>query len=244
MALGLDPTDPEGDTDNDGVSDILELGMDPGHPRDSDVDGVIDALEPGATAADATVASRAPLGGGVSATITTAAGEALTGVSVAVATGAPAGIDFPFGTLGYTTTSPVGGSVTVRMSFSAELPANLGVFKVGNGGVFSELPSSVWRRVDAHSVDVTLTDGDPLTDLDGAANGSIDDPIALGEVVPVSGSSVSGGGGGGGCVLNPAAREDPALPILILLSLGSWFLRRRTRATSAGPGKNLVDWPL
>ena len=50
IALGLDPNDPDGDTDDDGSSDVDEVGGDLNNPLDSDVDGVIDALEPGAAA--------------------------------------------------------------------------------------------------------------------------------------------------------------------------------------------------
>jgi clumping factor A len=43
-AIGTNPFDP--DTDSDGISDRDELGGDASHPRDSDGDGVIDALDP------------------------------------------------------------------------------------------------------------------------------------------------------------------------------------------------------
>ena len=57
VALGLDPTDPDGDTDNDGQTDVIEIGGDVNNPLDSDVDGVIDALEAGTTAIDPAVAT-------------------------------------------------------------------------------------------------------------------------------------------------------------------------------------------
>ena len=70
------------------------------------------------------------------------------------------------------------------------------------------------------------------------SEGSIDDPVALGEFVPVIGSGVSGGGGG--CALNAATGDDLTLPFLILISLGYWLLRCRPHATSRGTGKSLV----
>jgi hypothetical protein len=228
LALGLDPNDPDGDTDGDGASDVDETGGDPENPLpvDTDVDGVIDALEPGESARDARVASGLRLPSGDTATITTAAGEMLSQVSAAVATGGPSGIIFPFGSISYTTSSPVGGNVTVRMAFSADLPIFLGQYKVDNKripSVFTELPTSIWTLVDSRTVDINLTDGDPLTDLDGVP-GSIEDPVAPAELEPSVSSSSSGGGG---CALNIAVQEDPdpLFPLLMLAVLGYWFRR-------------------
>jgi hypothetical protein len=223
--LGLDPTDPDGDTDNDGISDVLEVGVDVNNPLDGDVDGVIDALEPGADAADAMIASGLPLDGGGRLVITTAAGEILSRVSAAAATGGPAGINFPFGTVSYTTSAAAGGSVPVQMEFSADLPADLAIYKVDHAGVYRELAKSLWTRVSPRRVDLTLTDGDPQTDLDGVVNALIEDPVAPAEVVPLADS---GGGGGGGCVMHPAAQEDPTLPMLTLAALV--FMSRRRLA--------------
>jgi hypothetical protein len=225
LALGLDPNDQDGDTDDDTATDVIETGGDAADPQpvDSDGDGVIDALEPGLSATDASVASGLTLASGDTVTIT-AAGQTLSGVSAASATGGPAGVNFPFGSVSYTTTSPVGGSVTTRLAFSADLPALLALYKENNG-VFTELPASVWTLVDPATVDITLIDGDPVGDLDGVANGFIEDPVAPAEVVPVASSSSSGGGG---CVLNTNAQKnpDPVSPLLLLAMLGYWFRRR------------------
>jgi hypothetical protein len=216
IALGLDPNDPDGDTDNDGISDVLEVGSDVNNPPDADIDGVIDALEPGTDAADAMVASGLPLAGGGTLKITTAAGEMLSGVSATAATGGPAGVNFPFGMVSYMTTAPAGGTVSVQMEFSSDLPTNLAMYKVDNAGTYRELAASLWTRVNARRVDLALTDGDPLTDLDGIANASIEDPVAPAEIVPLASS---GGGGGGGCVLNSATQDDPMLMLLMLAAL-------------------------
>ncbi|MEN8801705.1 MAG: hypothetical protein ABF297_06980 [Thiogranum sp.] len=74
IALGLDPNDPDGDTDDDTASDVIETGSDPGNPLpvDSDGDGVIDALEAGTSATDASVASGLKLSSGDTVTITAA----------------------------------------------------------------------------------------------------------------------------------------------------------------------------
>jgi hypothetical protein len=230
-ALGLDPNDPDGGTDGDGDTDVFETGDDPSSPMpiDSDGDGIIDALEPGPSAFDASVASGLTLSSGDTMSITTASGEMLSEVSAAAASGGPTGITFPFGTVSYSTTSPVGGSVTVRMAFSADLPSPLVLYKENNG-VFTELPASTWTLVDTATVDIILKDGDPLTDLDPVA-GSIKDPVAPAEAVPLT--STSGGGGGGGCTLNTAVQQnpDPLIPLLMLAAFGYRFRMRRFAAT-------------
>ena len=120
----------------------------------------------------------------------------------------------------YTTTSPVGGDVTVRMTFSVDLPDRLVIDKVDAANNYTELPDTVWNRVDDRSVDLTLTDGDPLTDLDMVADGSIEDPTAIGSIAD------GGGGGGGGCTLaGTSAKMDP-LWLFILLVPGICHLRR------------------
>jgi hypothetical protein len=77
---------------------------------------------------------------------------------------------------------------------------------------------------------VTLTDGDPATDLDGVANGSIEDPIAV-TSVSSSTSSTSSSGGGGGCTLSTgdAAGKDPLMPVLVLTAIVSLYRRKTVR---------------
>jgi len=226
LALGLDPNAPDGDTDNDGVPDIEEIGADAGNPLDSDSDGIIDALEPGADATDAGVAAGLPVSADTSVTVITGAGESLSGVRVETAQDAPAGVDLTFGLISYNTTSAVGGGVTVRMVFSRDLPATLVVYKRDSNDRYSELPAAAWTRVDAREVEVYLTDGDPLLDQDGTANGLIVDPIAFGSPSTSAGSST---GGGGGCQMGHGGTvRDPLLPLLALSLLG-WGLRRKAQ---------------
>ena len=131
----------------------------------------------------------------------------------------------------------------VRMRFSTDLPANLRLFKVDNAGGFFELANTVWTLVDTRTIDITLTDGDHATDLDGAANGSIDDPIAIAVgngAAPVVASG-SGGGGGGGCMLKPAADKDLTFPMFLLASLGYLYRRRlycRSHRFMTRPARN------
>ncbi|HEB86949.1 MAG TPA: tandem-95 repeat protein [Gammaproteobacteria bacterium] len=221
IALELNPNAVNGDTDGDGIPDANEIG-DPANPTDSDSDGVINALEAGATASDAAIASGVPLDNGDAVTISSN-GQALTGVVTGTATNGPAGINFPLGTIGYTTTTTnPGDTVTVRLTFSAALPSNMKLYKVDNSGAFTELPTSVWTLVNSTTVDVTLTDGDPATDLDGIADGSIDDPLAVGSPAP------SSSGGGGGCTLTNSGDQakDPLMPMLMLTAV-VWLSRRK-----------------
>ena len=166
--------------------------------------------------------------------ISTAPGELITDVSTGDASNAPSGFVFPYGTISYTTSSPVGGSVTMTFEFSSDLPADLAIFKVDSNGTYTELPTSIWTKVNANTVDITVTDGDALTDQDGVVNGFIEDPVAVG------GTQGGGGGGdddtfdfgGGGCSISksPSASLDPVW-LFMLLAPGLGLLRRRLATT-------------
>jgi hypothetical protein len=160
-------------------------------------------------------------------TITTETGETISTVSTGTATGGPSGINFPFGTISYTTSSPVGGSVTMTFEFSTDLPDNLVIYKVDNG-VYTELPKTIWTKVNARTINVTVTDGDPATDQDGLVNGTIEDPLAVG-----GGQGDTFDFGGGGCSISktPSAGMDP-IWLLLLLAPGLGILRRRVSVAS------------
>ena len=195
-----------------------------------------DANLPTATcAADCTtitVTVTEPLpGGGGNITIESSTGQTLSAVSaVASSSAAPAGVSFPLGVISYTTTVPNNGdTVTTRLTFPQNLPADLVLYKVDTGGVYTEMPSTAWTKVNATTLDITLTDGGPF-DLDNAADGKIVDPIA-----PGGSNSVNSGGSNGdsdrdgifGCTLATAsAAKDPTLPLLVLLSLAFLYRRR------------------
>jgi hypothetical protein len=157
-------------------------------------------------------------------TIITATGETVSAVSTGIAFGAPSDIYFPFGTISYTTSSPVGGSVTMTFEFSTDLPDNLVLYKVDNNNVYKELSASVWTKTGARTLEVTVTDGDPATDQDGLVNGSIEDPLAVGGERE---------GGSGGCTLSKtsSAGMDP-IWLFLLLAPGLGILRRRVSAAS------------
>jgi hypothetical protein len=217
--LGLDPNKPDGDSDNDGSTDVDEVG-DVHDPVDNDADGVIDALEPGDTANNAEIASGLPLASGDSVIIETVTGGKLSKTSSAMVSDGPPGINFPVGTISFTTTAPPGGAVTIRFTFSVDLPADLKLFKVDSVNKFTELPNNIWTLVNNRTVTITLTDGNPLTDLDSVVNGSIDDPLGPGVPAP-AGIGGGGGGGGGGCTIGTDNYLDPTfLFILFILSMG------------------------
>ncbi len=108
MQVGLNPYSL--DTDGDGVTDRLELEILPGNlvmsqPRDSDFDGVIDALEPGAYATDNQVAGYMPLLNGVYGYKTSL--DRFSGAGVTLYTGAH-----------------VGGGADTALQFSSRLYTN------------------------------------------------------------------------------------------------------------------------
>ena len=154
--------------------------------------------------------------------IETVIGEKLSNTGSAIVTDGPRDINFSLGTISFTTTAQLGGKVNIRLTFTVDLPANLKLFKVSSVNKFTELPDNIWTLENNRTVIVTLTDGDPLTDLDGVVNGSIDDPLGLGVPAPAGiGGGDGGGGGGGGCTIGTDNYIDPSfLFILIVLSIG------------------------
>ncbi|NOY83773.1 MAG: hypothetical protein GXO96_02920, partial [Nitrospirae bacterium] len=145
---------------------------------DSDNDGVLDTLE-GSTANNAASATGLALKTGGTVSIHVPTTQQLSGVSADTATGGPEGVAFPFGTILYSTTSGVGGSITTSFNFSSALPADLMLYKVDGNGTYTEIPATQWTKTGANSLDLTLTDGGAF-DLDGIANGVIVDPLVLG----------------------------------------------------------------
>ncbi len=220
--LGLDPFVADGDTDGDGIPDVDEIGGDINNPLDSDGDGVIDALEPGADALNDQIASglRIPAVGGT-VTLTTEPGQHLSGVVVTTPIGGPPDVVFAHGAIGYATTAPLGGTVRVQMRFSLEFPTNLVVYKIDGNGAFSILPSSLWTRIDDRTLEIAVTDGDPVTDADGLVNGLIVDPVALGNDVRAGFDFTDSGGGG--CSLGAGGGHGRAGEWLLVLLFLAWL---------------------
>ena len=145
---------------------------------DSDNDGVLDTSE-GTAANNAALAMGLNLSIGSTVDISVPATLRLSGVIAEPATGGPAGVAFPFGTIFYKTTSGIGESVTTTFNFSLSLPENLMLYKVDANGTYTVIPATQWTKTGATSLDLTLTDGGTF-DLDGVENGVIVDPLALG----------------------------------------------------------------
>jgi hypothetical protein len=125
----------------------------------------------------------------------------------------------------------------MTFDFTTDLPDPLTIFKVdNNGGNPQELDPSIWNKVDANTVEVTVTDGIPPTDT-GPVDGSIVDPIA------VAGQQGGGGDlfdfGGGGCTISntQSARMDP-IWLFLLLAPGLGLLRRRVTAAASARTKD------
>ena len=232
---GTDPNDE--DTDSDGFIDGEDdLPLDPAESLDTDGDGtgnnfdddddndgVVDVIEGDQDSIDASTASGIPLSNGNTLTIVTASGESLSQVASdeIEAIHGRTGVNLLFGMVSYTTSSEIGGSVTVRMILSSKLPTELIIYKLDNEGVLNELSTTFWRQVDERTIEINLTDGDPLTDSDNSVNGSITDPIIMGIAPP------SSGGGGGGCTINAKARVDPVWLLLLVAYLRMYLVRSR-----------------
>lgn len=111
----------------------------------------------------------------------------------------------PFGVISYRIDGlSTGETVEVVFVLPETVPEGLGFYKITETG---------WQPLDfapgpeANEITITLTDGDPQTDEDGAANGVIEDPSAIMVSDPAGGGS--GGSGdiddvsssGGGCFI-------------------------------------------
>ena len=178
-----------------------------------------------------------PLEGGGTVTITTDPGEVITDVSTGDAT-APSGFFYPFGIISYTTTSDVGGKVIMTFEFSAGLPDPFTIFKVDNNGENpTELPATLWTKVNATTVEVTVEDNGGLTDMGPADDGFIVDPIAV--AAPLGGGDDLFDFGGGGCTLsNTRSTSMDPIWLFLLLAPGLGILRRRVAATGTRRAKN------
>jgi hypothetical protein len=106
--------------------------------------------------------------------------------------------DFPYGVNNFMITGlAAGGSVTVSITFPQAVPTTAQYFKIDSSGQWTE--RSFGSNDGDNRITMTLTDGDPLTDADGASNGIIDDPGAItvsSTAQGTTGSSSSGSSSG------------------------------------------------
>ena len=129
-------------------------------------------------------------GGGTVNVSTTTTGASVNNTSIAASSvvNPPAGISFLFDVVSYkATVNNAGGSITTKLTYSSVIPsaADIVLYKVDFNGNYTRIPASQWQRVDNFTIALTLTDGGQF-DLDGAANGEIIDPVALGSTASAS----------------------------------------------------------
>jgi hypothetical protein len=108
---------------------------------------------------------------------------------------------FPYGVNKFSITglSP-GDSVTVSIEFPGAVSTAAQYYKVHTSGQWSEIPFG--SNDGDNLITLTLTDGDPETDADGIANGTIDDPGAITTPATTTDNDSSGGGAGGCFISN------------------------------------------
>ncbi|MGC2457247.1 MAG: CARDB domain-containing protein [Gallionellaceae bacterium] len=164
------------------------------------------------------------------------------------------GVSFPNGTISYTVTSPVGGSVTTTLKFTPLLSPSAMLYKVDNSGNATLIPASNWTRTDTlttTTIALTLQDGGPF-DLDGTANGQVVDPIAIAvpNNVDLLGSALSSpslGGtvlAGNSITINDTVANGGTTPttypggIMVNYYLGGTLIGNRTIASLAAGATN------
>ncbi len=113
---------------------------------------------------------------------------------------------FPFGTVRFDVTGVANGAtVTITLVFPGNVPVNAEYYKISASGGWNEIPFG--SNDGDNRITLSLTDGDPKTDLDGAENGVIKDPGAV--AVPTQ-AAASGGGGSSGCFIDTVGTAGPA----------------------------------
>lgn len=116
--------------------------------------------------------------------------------------GLPSGA-FPYGVTGFKITGLTqNAQVTVTLEFPSDVPASASYYKVDSAGQWVVIPDTAGDN--ARQMRIQLTDGDPTTDSDGTADGTISDPGGM--VVPQDSGNDSSGGGSGGCFISILSR--------------------------------------
>ncbi len=123
-----------------------------------------------------------------------------------------------------------GGTAQVRITFPADLPAGSKVYKINATGFHEYANASIAGK----TITLTLTDGGN-GDSDGAANGSITDPVGVASPVAAGGDSDDDGGGGcsiGGRSATSTALVDSAIMFspLLIIAVERFLRRRKIRA--------------
>lgn len=200
IMLGLDPL--KRDSDGDGIDDIIELGENFTAPLDSDLDGVIDALEPGLAATDNTLVAGLLAEDGQTLTLTVSQGWYFSGVNIAAmqrevdnldskfdiantdSSLGQAGLNYPLGNIYFSLTAEKNTQeqqATVGIRLADVLPEKPLLYAI-EGDASSELYTLVsdeqWQVKDDKSFNITVFDGDSR-DLDSTENGKVSNSIAI-----------------------------------------------------------------
>lgn len=115
-------------------------------------------------------------------------------------------MDFPYGVNKFMITGLADGeSVTVSITFPEAVPTTAKYFKINSSGQWSE--TSFDSNDGDSRITLKLTDGDPLTDADGAVNGIIEEPGALTvSNTPQDTTDSSSSGSSSGCFISNLIR--------------------------------------
>lgn len=252
LATGLQPFSGSTDTDGDGIFDINEIG-DPVNPVDSDLDGVMDALEHGTSSSN-----NRTLGFVISSINATVLGiPQLNGELIQITGDAPlmsevnsttalpifteedfvtsdSEYDFPLGI--FTFSANVSSStlnITIQFPANVDIPADAVLRKLNSSSAWQTIESAVFDR-NLNTVSFSILDNGPL-DRDSSI-GSILDPVGIGipnqqQSSPPSASTSgtgTGGGGGGGCSLSRGNTGiDPTLLLICFVFALLHHTRRR-----------------
>jgi uncharacterized repeat protein (TIGR01451 family) len=204
---------------------------------DTDGDGVDDSEDDSPNDATVATPSAATGTGKIILDVSGIPGASLAGVSTLLDTdpslnpaNKPNDFTFPDGLVSFTVNGVVVGStVDVVAVFPSGLADGFKHFKVDGSGFFDYTNISST----GDTLTITLVDGGS-GDLDGAADGSVDDPSGV--AAPVSTSGGDGGGGGGGCFIATAAYGSYEAPYVKLLREF-----RDDRLLTNKPGKRFVE---
>ena len=143
--------------------------------------------------------------------------------------GMPSGFAFTEGLVSYKVTGvAIGGTVQVSITYPSAIPAGSMVYKVDSAG-FHEYTNAA---ISGNTITLTLTDGGS-GDMDGVANGVIDDPVGVASPVSTPPAS-SDSGGGGGCSIGARQNRVTAfadfaiilMPLFVMAALKR-FRRRK-----------------
>lgn len=179
VQIGLDPSIPSADSDGDGVSDRIEVGVDQSAPKDTDQDSIYDALENGDAANDGAFASGIRIGSDGEISIRTAEGLQLSNISVTDTELNDPSLTIIYGDIVFSTSAQLGGEVIVSLSFPETLPSDAVCFMQTASGEFEQLDAALCSQKNSNTVEITLIDGGSTTDQDGLENAVIVSKLAI-----------------------------------------------------------------